>query len=292
MTLFGCTTHVEALRIEALRRAIRALPETMPVRVPSYARMRYDDSVETLGLMGRDGDGALTIDLAVLLGRFLSERESVDDVAFGELLSMDIDEAPEWAGRAEGAAPEHDGDLRLVGGGVMTDGTGSVLIMEHECYEAEVDLFCEEGDGLVDLRITPAPGTRLRSIGELAFAGCSSIASAQLPPTLTDIQFCAFAACSRLRRIALPSGVERIYPGAFACSGIEEISWPDRCPEIPAYAFAGCVALRSVRIPEGVRSVGPRAFWGCASLSSVTLPKSCDEVADSAFERTAVTTVF
>ncbi|MDR0784431.1 MAG: leucine-rich repeat domain-containing protein, partial [Treponema sp.] len=43
----------------------------------------------------------------------------------------------------------------------------------------------------------------LRSIGESAFEGCSSLKSLHLSEYLTTIEYCAFARCENLRSVSL-----------------------------------------------------------------------------------------
>ena len=85
------------------------------------------------------------------------------------------------------------------------------------------------------------------SIGQWAFAICSSITSINIPDSVTEIEFCAFAGCSSL----------------------ESINIPDSVTEIGDYAFYVCTSLTSITIPDSVTSIGDYAFSSCTSLKEV-----------------------
>ena len=95
------------------------------------------------------------------------------------------------------------------------------------------------------------------SIGEGAFASCSSLTSIVIPESVTSIGEWAFASCSSLTSIEIPESVTSIGEGA----------------------FAGCSSLTSIEIPESVTSIGEGAFASCSSLENIIsnnpTPPSC-----------------
>jgi Flp pilus assembly protein protease CpaA len=69
--------------------------------------------------------------------------------------------------------------------------------------------------------------------------------------------------------------VTSIGNSAFAyCSGLTSVIIPTSVSSIGDDAFDGCNGLTSVTIPNSVTSIGDGAFWGCNDLTSVTIPNS------------------
>ena len=89
-------------------------------------------------------------------------------------------------------------------------------------------------------------GLPVTSIGDYAFAYCTSLASVTIPDSVTSIGWGAFAYCTSLSTVAIGNGVT----------------------SIGDYAFAYCTSLASVTIPESVTSIGSYAFYNCTSLTS------------------------
>ena len=137
------------------------------------------------------------------------------------------------------------------------------------------------------------PGS-VTSIGNYAFAQCSSLTSVTIPEGLTSIGSMAFYGCVNLvftvngsgSYSALESGKMLIknsnelaaYPSA---SGA--VTLPASVTSIGNFAFLSCTSLASVTIPEGVTSIGSQAFYGCSSLASVTIPASLTSIGSMAF---------
>ena len=122
------------------------------------------------------------------------------------------------------------------------------------------------------------------SIGESAFMDCSSLTSITLPTGVTSIGNYAFHGCSSLRSITLPTGVTSIGNYAFhGCSSLRSITLPTGVTSIGNYAFQGCSSLTSVTLLAGVTSIGDGAFYGCSSLTSLTLPAGLTSIGEAAF---------
>lgn len=133
-----------------------------------------------------------------------------------------------------------------------------------------------------------------------------------------EIGYYAFAYCSRLTAIHIPSSVTNVPPGAFLnCQSLESfgvspdngsyqaadgvlytkngetlISYPvgkigpckipNSVLAIGDYAFCGA-KLTDITIPDGVQTIGENAFNGCPSLQSISLPNSIRTICDGAF---------
>ena len=79
---------------------------------------------------------------------------------------------------------------------------------------------------------------RITSIGESAFAGCTSLMSITLPNSLKTIEESAFKGCIGIRKIELPEGLKTIGDSA----------------------FKDCILIQSIDLPEGLITIGDSAF--------------------------------
>ena len=122
------------------------------------------------------------------------------------------------------------------------------------------------------------------SIGDEAFAYCSSLTSVTIPNSVTSIEYEAFYACSSLTSVTIPNSVTSIGYESFAhCSSLTSVTIPNSVTSIGIYAFKGCSSLTSVTIPNSITSIGDEAFRGCSSLTSVTIPNSVTSIGSFAF---------
>jgi len=87
------------------------------------------------------------------------------------------------------------------------------------------------------------------SIGDYAFAYCSSLSSVTIPNSVTSIGTSAFYQCSSLSSVTIPNSVT----------------------SIGGSAFSGCTGLTSVTIGNSVTSIGSAAFYNCTGLTSMTI---------------------
>ena len=104
-------------------------------------------------------------------------------------------------------------------------------------------------------------GKPITSIGNDAFAHCSSLTEVTIPKSVTSIGKFAFESCSSLTKVIIAEGVT----------------------SIGRAAFGHCSSLTEVTIPEGVTSIGESAFQSCGSLTEVTIPKSVTSIESFAF---------
>jgi len=97
-------------------------------------------------------------------------------------------------------------------------------------------------------------------IGEHAFEG-AKLCFISLPEGLTNIDYCAFYKCEKLRRVKLRNGLK----------------------VIGRSAFNGCIMLRSIRLPKSVTTIGTRAFMNVGDLT-IHIPVATTSIADDAFD--------
>ena len=136
--------------------------------------------------------------------------------------------------------------------------SGELVIPANVTHIAENGF---SGTGITSLSFES--GSQLMGIGNWAFSGCSSLSGALvIPYGVTQIGWAAFASCSNLTSLTLPSSLEII----------------------DGYAFWGCSSLSgALVIPDGVTFIGDRTFEGCSNLTSLTLPSSLETIGENAF---------
>ena len=118
---------------------------------------------------------------------------------------------------------------------------------------------------------TVIPNT-VRSIGNQAFRGISSLAYINIPEGMEHISAEAFYACTRLRTISIPSTLKTIASNAFAyCEDLENFSVNESSQlyNIGSYAFRNCDSLKKVTLPASLTSIDNLAFSYCPSLKEI-----------------------
>ena len=131
----------------------------------------------------------------------------------------------------------------------------------------------------------------------MAFSGCSSLTSIEIPASVTSIRNYAFSHCSGLASINVNENNEQYksidgvlfdknvskiikYP-----EGKKEAEYiiPEGVTSIGECAFEYCSSLTSIEIPASVTSIGECAFKYCNSLTSIEIPEGVTSIGEKAF---------
>ena len=138
----------------------------------------------------------------------------------------------------------------------------------------------------------------VKYIGFAAFAGCTGLTTVSIPSSVTSIDEGAFESCSGLKsvdisdlsawcKITFASGSSNplVYAHNLHLNGeqITELVVPNDVISIGNYALYGCSGLTSVTIGSSVTSIGNDAFSGCSGLTSVTIGNSVTSIGNYAF---------
>ena len=96
-------------------------------------------------------------------------------------------------------------------------------------------------------------GNGVKSIGDNAFVGCTSLPSIDIPASVTSIGDNAFVGCTSLTRIDIPTGVTSIGDDAFAsCTSLLDVFVHSATPPtLGSIAFDACTALNAIHVPAG-----------------------------------------
>ncbi len=131
-----------------------------------------------------------------------------------------------------------------------------------------------------------------------AFAGCSSLESITIPSSVTSIGYGVFSCCSSLTEIV----VDENNPNYSSLDGnlydkhktaliqyaggktATSFVIPNSVTSIGDSAFYDCSSLESITIPNSVMSIGYEAFRYCSSLESITIPNSVTSIGGEVFK--------
>lgn len=128
----------------------------------------------------------------------------------------------------------------------------------------------------------------IKSIGKLAFAGCTSLRTVNFSRNLESVGMMAFASASSLTAIDLPNSVTSLGKYAFTnCGAATSVHLPKGITEIPQQCFAACASLKEIKIPSSVTSIGDRAFEQCQGLTNVVIPDSVKTIGEFVFAGTS-----
>lgn len=127
-------------------------------------------------------------------------------------------------------------------------------------------------------------GDGVTTIGEYAFAGCTSLTKALIPDSVTTIEKSAFIDCHSLKSVTIPDSITTIRPSVFAdCTSLKSVTIPDSIAAIEAAMFSGCTSLENVTIPDSITTIEGSAFASCHALKSLTIPDSVTTIEDFVF---------
>lgn len=112
-------------------------------------------------------------------------------------------------------------------------------------------------------------GKSVTSLEVGAFANCTNLTSITIPTSVTNIGYMAFRNCSGLTSVTVPNGVIRIGGCAFDyCCGLTNVNLSScwRLTDICNCAFRSCTNLTEITMPYSVERIEDNAFYHCNAL--------------------------
>lgn len=160
--------------------------------------------------------------------------------------------------------------------------------------------------GNTDIIMVDLSKTRLTTLSEDCFLGCSNLEKVVLPETLTTISKNAFKNCSNLQTVSAKNNVTQIEPYAFSgcvnlksidlsnviklgnnafenCNSIGLVTFNSNLTNIPAASFKNCTSLSFTTLPKNLLTIGDEAFEGCGTIKELTIPVSTTNIGKEAF---------
>lgn len=132
--------------------------------------------------------------------------------------------------------------------------------------------------------VTFAAGSKLNTIYNYCFFGCSALTSIALPSSIQSVEPYSFSQTG-LTNIDF-GGVKTIKANAFSnCGGLTTLNIPEGVTELGDYAFKGCTNLTSVAVPNTVTSLGSYLFQGCTGITSFAIPSHIKSIGAYTFAK-------
>ena len=131
--------------------------------------------------------------------------------------------------------------------------------------------------------VTFQEGSRLKCIGREAFEKCLLLRNVNLPDSLEEIKYGAFASTS-IKTLILPNNLKKIGESAFdGCHHLEKVTFNSNLKSICKGAFLGCIHLKKILLPHSLEMIDGEAFRLCESLESAIIPDSVIVLGRSVF---------
>ena len=127
-------------------------------------------------------------------------------------------------------------------------------------------------------------GNNVKTIGKSAFANCSELTSITIPSSVTNIGQQAFQSCKKLTSVIIPGSIAEIPDSAFSrCELLTSVTLCEGVTTIGESSFADCVSLTEVTFPNSLSSIAKYGFTNCPQLSGVKLGTGMETIQSSAF---------
>ncbi len=161
-------------------------------------------------------------------------------------------------------------------------------VYEQNC---PAELVVPQGVEKIERRaMADAPVNRLElpdSVTEIdyeAFAGCDALQSVRLPKHLELVEPGIFSGCLSLEKIEMCDTIKALSESMFErCASLVEFPFRNGILELPRNVFSECVSLKSATIPPSVAAIRSGAFGYCENLETVVLPAGLKLIEDDAF---------
>ena len=161
-------------------------------------------------------------------------------------------------------------------------------VYEQNC---PAELSIPQGVEKIDRRaMADAPVNRLElpdsvtEIGYEAFAGCDALQFVRLPKHLELVEPGIFSGCLSLEKIEMCDTIKALSESMFErCASLVEFPFRNGILELPRNVFSECVSLESVTLPPSVAVIRSGAFGYCENLETVVLPAGLKLIEDDAF---------
>lgn len=129
-----------------------------------------------------------------------------------------------------------------------------------------------------------------------AFAGCTGLTSVTMPSSFKSIPAKAFAGCTGLTSVHIPSSIKKISEGTFeGCTALKAIhisdltDWFNMQFETTVFEsgyslYVNGQEITDLVIPENVTKINSYVFSNCTGITSVTIPSTLKTINGGAFD--------
>lgn len=127
--------------------------------------------------------------------------------------------------------------------------------------------------------------SKLTTIGDGAFSGCTGLVSFSIPDKVTKINKTMFSGCTKLETITLHDNITSIESNAFYnCTNLKNINFSKKLTSIGSLAFANCTSLTGcMEIPDTVIQneqfgANTNPFYGCTKLTKLIIGEKWNDL--------------
>lgn len=144
-------------------------------------------------------------------------------------------------------------------------------------------------------------GNSVKNIGDSAFAWCTSLTEIEIPSTTDVIGVSAFFMCTSIEKYTIGKENKKFASDDYGVlfnkdksillyypvgSTTEEYTVPSTVKTISASSFSTCLNIKKIIIPDSVEEINDLAFSQCPSLTDVIYEGTKPEsIAENAFEK-------
>ena len=123
-------------------------------------------------------------------------------------------------------------------------------------------------------------------VSDEAFAGCTELEKIGLPSTVTSIGKKAFYGCSKLEYVYIPEALASIGERAFEGTRLAPEATPTADVQVMGHILvkANPTIRGTYRIPEHVTTIANQAFADCTELAELVVHDGVTDIGESAFE--------
>ena len=108
---------------------------------------------------------------------------------------------------------------------------------------------------------------------------------------VTAINEKAFASCTGLKSVVIPSSITSIGSNAFSRTGLSQVTIPSSVSAMGTAVFFNCTYLKHVELNHVITTIQDHMFEGCNALSSIVIPDEVTSICDNAFMKSGLTSI-
>jgi len=210
---------------------------------------------------------------------------AVITLIFALVFKTAIAEVPQYLDPSEETSTLLSDDFVVSAGGYLTEynGAGGDIVIPDGAVRICSNVFLDNASltGVVFPAST-------EYIDNNAFANCTNLSKITIPSSLVSCSG-GFAGCNNLKELNIFYGsgltkLDNMHLSPGFKETIETINIQEGITEIGAWFFDGFAKLTSVTLPDSLEIIGQNAFSFCVSLESVTVPDGVTTIGGRAFE--------
>lgn len=145
--------------------------------------------------------------------------------------------------------------------------------------------------GMKKLESVDLSKTQLTKLPDRMFSGDVMLTEIKYPENLTEIGSKTFYNCTSLASVELPDTVTTVSADGYqfyGCTALEYVKLPDSLESIPQYCFYKCSSLNRVVLPSALKEIGAYGFFSAAALHDLDVPDTVEVIGANAFHSSAV----